>query len=90
MLSIFYAKEGVSIFVQTFCVSQYRKILLGNTSVYRKISGIKNFSASERGVSRFADENICHTVPKKIVGEQFGVPENLVYRKILCIRRGYH
>ena len=30
-------------------VTQYRKISLGNTSVYQKASGIENFYASEGG-----------------------------------------
>ena len=73
-------------------VTQYRKILLGNTSVFQKISGIEKFYASERGrgVSRSPSKTFCHTVPKNFVGEHFGVSENFVYRKILCIRSRYH
>ena len=46
-------------FRSKFFVSQYRKISLGNTSVYQKISGSEKFYASERGegVSRFSVEN---------------------------------
>ena len=73
-----------------FFVSQYRKISFGNTLMYRKVSGIEKFYKSERGVSRFSIENFCHTVPKKFVAERFGVSENFVHRKILCIRRGHH
>ena len=42
------------------------------------------------GVLRFSVEIICDTVSKIFVGEQFGVSENFVYRKIFCLRRGYH
>ena len=57
--------------------------------MFRKNSGIENFYA-ERGVSRFSVENFCHTVPENFVGEQFGGSENFVYRKFLCLRKGYH
>ena len=53
----FYASEDyVTTFCRIFFVSQYRKISLGNTSVYQKISGSEKFYASERGegVSRFS------------------------------------
>ena len=42
------------------------------------------------GITTFRSKFFCLTVPKNIVGELFGVSENFVYRKILCIRRGYH
>ena len=74
-------------------VTQYVKFLLGNTSVYQKISGIEKFYASEgrgEGISRSPSKTFCHTVPKNFVVEHFGVSENFVYRKILCIRSGYH
>ena len=59
--------------------------------MFQKIWDIENFYASEReGVSRFSVENICHTVPKNFVGEQFGVSEKFVYRKFLRLREGYH
>ena len=67
------------------------KNFVGIPSMFQKLCGIVNFYASEtEGVSRFSLENFCHTVPKNVVGEQFGVSEKLVYRKILCLRRGYH
>ena len=50
----------------------------------------KNFMHQRGGLSRFSVENFCHTVPKNFVGDQFGVSENFVYRKIFCIRRGNH
>ena len=40
-------KGGITFFRRKFFVSLYRKIWLGNTSVYQKISGIENFQAKE-------------------------------------------
>ena len=46
------------------------------------------------GYHDFSFKIICLTVPKNFVGEHFGVSENFMYRKILCIREerggGYH
>ena len=61
--------------------------------MYQKISGNEKFYASEReggGYHVSPSKTFCHTVAKNFVGEHFGVSENFVYRKILCIRRGYH
>ena len=74
-------------------VSQYRKIALGNTSVYQKILGIEKFYSSERerGGGEYhvsPSKTFYLTVPKNFVGEHFGVSENFGYRKILCIREG--
>ena len=121
---------GITIFRQKVSVSMYRKISLGNTSVYRELSGIEKIYPSEReGVSLFSVENFlshsieksrwvtlrcigkfrvsknfmhqrgrryhispsktfCHTVPKNVVREHFGVSEEFGYRKILCMREG--
>ena len=90
----FYASErgGYHVLRQKLFVTQYRKVLLGNTSVYQKISSSEKFYASERGggYQVSSSKTFCHTVPKNFVREHFGVSENLVHRKILCIRRGYH
>ena len=54
-------------FRSKFFASQYRKISLGNTSVYQKISCSKKFYASERGggVSSFFVENfLSHSTDK--------------------------
>ena len=60
-------------------------------SRFPKTWGIDNFYAAEKeGVSRFSLETFCHTLPKSLVAEHFGVSEKFVYRKILCIRKGYH
>ena len=92
-------------FVEKFFISPDRKTSLGNTSVYHKISGVEKFYASEGererererekerergGYHVSASKTFCNTVPKNFVREHFGVSENSVYRKILCIRRGYH
>ena len=71
-----------------FCLT-VPKISVGIPSMFQKVWAIENFYASERkGVSRFSVENICHTVPKVFVGEQFCVSGKFVYRKNLCIRGG--
>ena len=58
-------KGGITFFHRNFFVSQYRKISLWSTSVYRKTSGIEKFDASERGVSRFSVENFwSHSAEK--------------------------
>ena len=43
----------------------------------------------EGGYHVFPSKTFCHTVPKNFVGEHFGVSKNFVYRKIICMRRGY-
>ena len=75
---------SIMIFRRKFFVSQYRKISLGNTSVYQKISGSENFYASERGgeFQDFLSKIFCLTVPKISVGESFTVCcINFRYRK---------
>ena len=79
-------------FRSKFFVSKYRKISLGNTSVYQKISGIENFYASERGggggrVSRFFVENfLSHSTEKFRWGtlrclRKFRVSQNFMHKK---------
>ena len=44
-----------------------------------------------RGYNVFSSKIFGLTVPKKFVGEHFGVTENFGYRKVLCFREGgYH
>ena len=43
----------------------------------------------KRGITTFCS-NFFVSLPKNFVGEHFGVSENFVYRKIFCIRIGYH
>ena len=81
---------GITILRRKIFVPLYQKISLGNTSVDQKISGVEKFYASERGYHISPSKTFCLIVPKNFVGEHFGVSENFVYRKILCIRRGYH
>ena len=74
-----------------FFASQYRKISLGNISVYQKTSGSEKFYASERGegVSRFSVESFfCLTVPKISVGGILYCCNNFRYRKSLDKRGG--
>ena len=87
----FKQKRGeASRFCRKSFISQYRKISLGNISVYQKISGSEKFYASERGGYQVSSsKTFCHTVPKNFVREHFGVSENFVHHKILCTRRGY-
>ena len=82
-------KSSITTFRSKFFVSEYRKISLGNTSGYQKISGIEKIYASVGGGYHVSSsKNFCLTVPKNFVGEHFGVSEKFGYRKILCIREG--
>ena len=66
------------------------KFRWGTLRCIKKFRVSKNFMHQRGGISRFSVENFCHTIPKNFVGEHFGVSENFVHRKILCIRSGYH
>ena len=88
----FYASEregggGITFLRRKLFVSQYRKISLGNTSVYQKISGIEKFYASERGVSRFFVENFLSHGTEKFRKEtlrcfrKFRVSQNFMRKK---------
>ena len=83
-------RGGITTFRSNFFVLQYRKISLGNTSVCHKILGSEKFYASERGDIKFLGRKLFVTLPENFVREDFGVSENFVHRKNLCIRRGYH
>ena len=69
----------------SFFVSQYRKISLGNTSVYQKISGSEKFYASERGegVSRFSVENFLSHSTENFRRRILYCCNNFGYRKSL-------
>ena len=78
---------GITFSVKNF-LSQYRKISLGNTSVYQKISGVEKFYASERGGEYhvFPSKIFCHTVPKNFVGtlrciRKFRVSKNFMHQR---------
>ena len=67
------------------------KNLVGIPSMFQKIWGnVKFYSSETEGVSSFSLETFWHTVPKTVFAEHFGVSEKIVYRKILCIKKGYH
>ena len=81
-------QKSITTFRSKFFVSHYRKISLGNTSVYQKLSGIKKFYASERGVSRrFSVENfVSHRTEKFRWGtlqcfRKFRVSQNFMHKK---------
>ena len=81
---------GITFFPRKILVSQCKRSRGHPFNISQKL-GYGKFYASEReGVSRFSVEKFCQTVPKIFVGEHFGVSENFVYRKSLCIARGYH
>ena len=78
-------EEGVSRFSVNFLSHSAEKFRRGTLQCvtnfgYRKILSIRG------GYHVSASKTFCHTKPKNFVGEHFRVPENFVYRKILCIR----
>ena len=73
-------------------VTQCRKILLGNTSVYQKISSIENFYASERGGGiTFSIQNfLSHSTQKFRWGtlrcfREFRVSQNFIHEKRISL-----
>ena len=78
---------GITTFRSKFFVPQYRKISLGNTSVYQKISGIEKFYASEKGVLRFSVEKFLSHSTEKFRWEtlrcfrKFRVSQNFMHEK---------
>ena len=70
-----------------FFVSEYRKIMLENTSVYRKISGIEKFYASERGGITFLRRKLLSHSTKKFrwgtvrCFRKFRVLQNFMHKK---------
>ena len=61
-------------------VTQYRKISLGNSSVFQKISFIAKFYAQEGDITKLRWK-IFVSVPIKFVGEYFCVSKEFWYRK---------
>ena len=53
------------------------------------MSGIENCYAKERN-NTFFRRSFFVSVPKKIVGEHFGISEKFGYRKTSCLRGRYH
>ena len=64
-------KRGYHDFSLKNFVSRYRKILLGNNSVYQKISIIEKVFCMRRGYHDFVSKIFCPTVPKNFVEEPF-------------------
>ena len=77
-----------------FCLSaeKFRRgtflICVSETIWYRKKIMDKRGGGGEKGVSRFSVENFWSHSAKIFRGHPFNVPENLGYRKILCITGG--
>ena len=80
----FIHKKGISLVSVEFFVSQCRKNSWVTLQGFSKFKLSKNFMHN-KNVSRFSVKIFSLTVPKKFVGEPFGVSENLGYRKISCI-----
>ena len=82
----FKQKRGeASRFCRKFFISHYRKISLGNISVYQKISGSEKFYASERGEGiKFLRRKLFVTQSRKI-----SLGNTSVYQKISCIEKFY-
>ena len=80
-------KSFITTFHSKFFVSQYRKISLGNTAVYQKISGIEKFYESER-----EREGGYHVSPSKTFVTQYqkiSLGNTSVFQKISCIAKFY-
>ena len=83
-------RRGISVFRRKILVSQCRKSSLASLQCIGKFGVSKNFMQI-RGYNVFPSKIFGLTVPKKFVGEHFGVTENFGYRKVLCFREGgYH
>ena len=82
---------GVSHFFVKIFDSQYRKMSLGNPSVFRKTRVSKIYMDKRRGdcITIFC-RSLCLRVPKFFVGQTFCVSEKIGYRKKLRIIRGIH
>ena len=78
---------GITFLRQKLFVSQYRKISLGNTLVFQKISCIAKFYASERGCITFFVENfLSHSTEKLRWGtlrciRKFRVSKNFMHQR---------
>ena len=64
--------------------------LVYESFLQKTIPPLLSISYAKEGVLRFSFKTFCLTLPRNFVGEQFGVSEKNVYRKILCNRMGYH
>ena len=83
---------NITTFRLKFFVPQYRKISLGNTSVYQQISGIEKFYASERGEYHVSPSKsfLSHSTEKFRWGtlrcfRKFRVSQKFVHKKGISI-----
>ena len=92
LISVLHAKRYHDIPLKIFCLTVPKKIRRGTLRCFKKFRVSKNFMhKGGGGLLRFSNEKkIPATVPKKIVGEPFGVSENFWYRKMLGIREDGH
>ena len=77
-------------FVETFFISQDRKIFAKEPFCFRKFLVGKNFlwiRGGGGGITIFR-RSFCLTVPKYFIGEHFGVSQKFFYRKFLCMGGG--
>ena len=72
---------GITTLRSKFFVSQYRKISLGNTSVYRKTSGIEKLCMREGGITFLRRVFLSHSAKKNSWGN------NSMFQKISCIAK---
>ena len=66
------------------------KNFVGTLRCFRKFRVSKNFMHQRGGGGITFLRRKLVTQYRKVSLEHFGVSENFVYRKIFCIRRGYH
>ena len=64
--------------------------LVNESFLQKTIPPLLSISYAKEVVLRFSFKTFCLTLPRNFVGEQFGVSEKNVYRKILRIKMGYH
>ena len=83
-------KKGISLFsVETFLYHRAEKFRGWTIQCFRKLRVSKDFRHKQGGITILCWKNFV-SVPKKFAGETSCVSESFGYRKILCIRRGFH
>ena len=81
LISIFYAKEGVSGFsVEFFCLRVPKKIVGEHFNVSENF-GYRKFFCKKGGYHDFLSENFCLTQPKNFVGEPICLSESFWCRE---------
>ena len=81
-------KRGYHDFSFKIFVSRYRKILLGNNSVYQKISSIEKVFCMKGDITILCRKFFCLTVPENFVGDPLCFKKILV-SKIFMHMRGF-